>query len=268
MRSCVFVLAIGLLAADSALAGPCQPRRSTSDGVTVTSAATSEISTTVLGTSTNALSETTTATVITTTTDVATTTTVVADATTTTSEAEIPTSIETTTSAPGPAATYSVVVSGGPIDGAIAQGTDQDGSIIIFNPNFQGGQPRSYTLETATGRLRDVKSGNYICAYYDDNATPTGTAEVANCQSFNTGDDMPYNYLNCKIVNSQLSCIAALTVCTTDDNTSQTTCTTPQGNVVLDKFYYQHRAFGGDFWFISGGSPNGYTAINVAVVKQ
>ncbi|KIL87722.1 hypothetical protein FAVG1_09433 [Fusarium avenaceum] len=251
MRSSLFVLAIGLLAADSALAGPCQPRRSTSDGVTVTSAATSELSTTVLGTSTNVLSETTTAKVIATTTDVATTTTVVADATTTTPEAEIPTSIETTTTAPGPAATYSVVVSGGPIDGANAQGTDQGGSGIVFNPTFSGAQPRSYTLEPTTGRLRDIKSDNYVCAFYGYTNAPSVPATIANCQTGNTGDNKLYNYLNCKIVNRQLSCTAALA-----------------GNVVLDTFYYQHRASGGDFWFISSGSPNGYTAINVAVVEQ
>jgi hypothetical protein len=91
---------------------------------------------------------------------------------------------------------------------------------------------------------------------------------IANCQSFNTGDDKPYNYLNCKIANSQLSCTAALTVCTIDEDTFETICTTPQGNVVLDMFYYQSRRSNGDYWFISSGSPNGYTSINVAAVKQ
>ncbi|KAG5660288.1 hypothetical protein KAF25_003810 [Fusarium avenaceum] len=138
MRSSVLVLAIGLLAAESALAGPCQIRRSTSGRVTVTSSATSEIASTVLGTSTNVLFETTTAaTIIAATTDVATTTTIVADATTTTSEAETSTSVETTTTDPGPTATYSLAVSGGPIDGAKAQGVDQDGSLLTSTQTFQ-----------------------------------------------------------------------------------------------------------------------------------
>ncbi|KAH7259348.1 uncharacterized protein BKA55DRAFT_639301 [Fusarium redolens] len=284
MRSNVFFLTIGLIA-DSALAGPCKPR--TSGAVTTSVVATSEPTSTALSTATEVLPDTTTLELSTTaatadtttvaseaettTTDI--TTTAAADTTTIASEAETTTTAdittttapESTSTAPESTPTYHIVGGSGSVNNAPIQGISQDGTLVLINPTVDGLAVRSYTLDTATGRLQDTASGNYLCAYYLNSPSTSSPAFVANCQTGTTGPNNYYDYLNCQIVSGTVSCTAPKAYCTTDDDTGLDNCVTVSGEGVNNQFYYQHRSSGGDYLFISTGSPSGYTPTSLMV---
>ncbi|EXM16052.1 hypothetical protein RAB80_009691 [Fusarium oxysporum f. sp. vasinfectum] len=278
MRSKVLLLAIGLLVADSALASPCKPRSSTSEtaistpvGSTTqptstveetptvasseTSTETGAITTTAPDTTATSEAETTTAVQVTTTTAEAETTTAV-ESTTTTAEAES----TTTTAVATP--TFTIVGGGGAIQGAPLQGTDQDGSVLLFNPQTGTSRTRTIILDPDTGRLRDKDTGVQICAYYGSANTISDPAYFAFCQNGNTGRNLAYDYMTCQIVSGKLSCTAPQAACPTDDDGIPLGCTTVDGQV-NNEFYYKTQTGAGTYLFISSGSPNGYTPVDV-----
>ncbi|RSM17221.1 hypothetical protein CDV31_003936 [Fusarium ambrosium] len=268
MRSNVLFLAIGLLVADSALAGPCKPRSSTSETSIVsttqptTAAETSTETSIETGTTTAIASdttttseaETTTAAEITTTTAQAESTTT-AEVTTTTSQAES----TTTTAVATP--TFTIVGGGGSVQGQPLKGVDQDGSIFLFNPQSGGSVARTFILDPDTGRLRDKNTGIHVCAYYGSTNTPSDPANIGYCQTGNTGPDSYYDYLTCQVVSGKLTCTAPKAACPTDDDGFQS-CTTQAGSDVNNQFYYKFTPGNGDYLYISSGSPAGYTSID------
>ncbi|RTE81864.1 hypothetical protein BHE90_003589 [Fusarium euwallaceae] len=253
MRSNVLFLAIGLLIADSALAGPCKPRSSTSD----TSIVSTTQPTTAAETSTETSIETGT-------------TTAIASDTTTTSEAETTTSAEITTTAAQTESTtttavatptFTIVGGGGSVQGQPLKGVDQDGSIFLFNPQSGGSVARTFILNPDTGRLRDKNTGIHVCAYYGSTNTPSDPANIGYCQTGNTGPDSYYDYLTCQVVSGKLTCTAPKAACPTDDDGFQS-CTTQAGSDVNNQFYYTFTPGNGDYLYISSGSPAGYTSID------
>ncbi|KAK2692275.1 hypothetical protein QWA68_008144 [Fusarium oxysporum] len=263
MRSKVLLLAIGLLVADSALASPCKPRSSTSETAISTSVgSTTQPTSTVEETPTVASSETSTETGAITTTAPDTTatseaeTTTAVESTTTTAEAES----TTTTAVATP--TFTIVGGGGAIQGAPLQGTDQDGSVLLFNPQTGTSRTRTIILDPDTGRLRDKDTGVQICAYYGSANTISDPAYFAFCQNGNTGRNLAYDYMACQIVSGKLSCTAPQAACPTDDDGIPLGCTTVDGQV-NNEFYYKTQTGAGTYLFISSGSPNGYTPVDV-----
>lgn len=200
------------------------------------------------------------------------TTTVDADTTTIASEAETiitedittTTAAESTSTAPESTPTYIIVGGSGSVNNDPIEGINQEGSFVIINPVFQGLTVRSYVLDTSTGRLQDTASGNYLCAYYGYSSTTSAPPYAANCQTGTTGPNNYYDYLNCQIVDGTVSCTAPRAYCATDDF-GPDNCVTASGEGVNDQFYYQHRSSGGDYLFISTGSPNGYTPTSLKV---
>ncbi|KAF4436702.1 hypothetical protein FACUT_6297 [Fusarium acutatum] len=274
MRSKILLLAIGLLVADSALASPCKPRSSTSETVISTSVA----STTVEESSTVSLSETSieTGTAITTASDTNTTsevgTTTVAELVTTTAEAETTTAAESTTTAAEAESTtttavatptFTIVGGGAAIQGAPLKGTDQDGSILLFNPQVGNSRTRTIILDPGTGRLRDKDTGVQLCAYYGSANSPDDPANIAFCQNGNTGLNTPYEYMTCQIASGKLSCTAPKGKCPTDEDGNFLGCTTESFSGENNQFYYKTQAGAGDYLFISSGSPAGYTAVDI-----
>jgi hypothetical protein len=232
---------------------------SPTDAVTTSVATTSKGTTTALNTATKVLSETTTLEFS--------ITAVTADSTTVASEAEITTTedittttaAERTSTAPESTPTYQILGGSGSINNAPIQATNQDGSLVVINPNFDGITVRSYTLDTATGRLQDTASGNYLCAYYIESPFIFFPAAVANCQTGTTGPNNYYDYLKCQIVDGIISCTAPRAYCTTDSDTGLDNCITVSGEGENNEFYYRYSSSGGYYLYISTGSPNGYT---------
>ncbi|EEU34529.1 uncharacterized protein NECHADRAFT_97919 [Fusarium vanettenii 77-13-4] len=257
MRSNVLFLAIGLLVTDSALAGPCKPRSSTSDTAAMTSiVSTTQPTTTAAETSTTvpvASSETFIE---------AGTTTAIASDTATTSEAETTTAAEGTTTAAVATPTFTIVGGGGSVQGQPLKGVDQEGTILLFNPQFGNIVTRTFILDPDTGRLRDKNTGTLVCAYYGLTNTPSDPANVGYCQTGNTGPDMYYDYLTCQVVSGKLTCTAPKAACPTDDDGNQS-CTTQAGSDVNNQFYYKFTPSAGDYLYISSGSPGGYTSLDV-----
>jgi hypothetical protein len=184
---------------------------------------------------------------------------------TTTADITTTTVVESTSTAPQSTPTYHILGGTGSINNAPIQGVNQDGTLVLINPNVDGLAVRSYTLDTATGRLQDTTSGNYLCAYYVFSPSTSSPALVANCQRGNTGLNNYYDYLKCQIVDGTVSCTAPRAYCTTDDDTGLDNCVTVSGEGENNQFYYQYRSSGGYYLFISSGSPNGYTPTSLKV---
>ncbi|KAM0233556.1 hypothetical protein ACHAP5_010354 [Fusarium lateritium] len=235
MRSSVLLSAIGLLTAYSALAGPCKPQASTQDTTVTTGDA-----------------ETTTTAEIITTEETTTT------AAVTTSDSEA----ESTTTAALATPTFAIVGGGGSINGSPLKGTDQDGTVLLFNPQGGNSRSRTFILDPNTGRIRDKDTGVLVCAYYGYSTSPSSPAYIAFCQRGNTGPNMYYDYLTCKIAGGKLGCTAPRASCTDDDN-GFTTCVTDPGNDMNDQFYYKFQSGSGEYLYISSGSPSGYTAVDI-----
>ncbi|KAH6986997.1 hypothetical protein EDB80DRAFT_817697 [Ilyonectria destructans] len=137
MRSRVlFSLALGLLAADSAVAGLCKPPQSSS-------------STEIIST-TEAVS-------------------------TTTSEAVVSSSSTESSSSVAPTATtnFRVVAGDGPLDGSVLTANPDTDTILLFNPTSSTYSSVTLTIEPDTGRLLQA-NGNYICAAYRTTSTDPG----------------------------------------------------------------------------------------------
>ncbi|KAJ4250127.1 hypothetical protein NW762_011937 [Fusarium torreyae] len=259
MRYNAWMLAVGLFAIDSALAGPCKPRSSTSETATAGSEKTTlGTTTTILATSTEVSTDVTQTTSL----EATMTTVTAADTTTTTTEAET----STTAAAAGPTPTYIIVAQDGDIDGAVLEGVDQEGTLVLFDSDVPSAMTRNYILESDTGRLKDANSGNYLCAYYGDAPSIYEPATVANCQNGNTGPNKHYDYLNCKTVSGILSCTAPKAYCDIDDFDSQYCMTSPE-NGVNDQFFYRYSSSGGAYLFISSGTPNAYTTVDLGVTE-
>ncbi|KAF5607594.1 hypothetical protein FPANT_847 [Fusarium pseudoanthophilum] len=216
-------------------------------GTTITTApdttATSEVGTTTVAelTTTTSDAETTTA----------------AESTTTTTEAES----TTTTAVATP--TFTIVGGGGAIQGAPLKGTDQDGSILLFNPQAGTSRTRTIILDPNTGRLRDKDTGILLCAYYGSANSPGDPANIAFCQNGNTGLNKAYEYMTCQIASGRLTCTAPKGQCPTDDDGNFLGCTTESFSGENNQFYYKAQPGAGDYFFISSGSPAGYTAVDI-----
>ncbi|KAI6758525.1 hypothetical protein HG530_010765 [Fusarium avenaceum] len=235
MRSNALLLAVSLFSTGSVLAGPCKPRGSSSDAPTTISS------------------------------DAITTTLVPMDTTALSSDAESSTTVATTTTAPASLETFALIGAGGSVTNAEAQGSDEAGSLIVFNPTFNGLETRHYTLDTTTGRLQDAKSGNYVCAYYGGVYTTSVPPYVATCDPASTGPDRVYKYLDCRISGRKLSCRTPSTaLCYYDGDSREYICMSEPQNEPYHEFFYQN---GGDsdYWYISNGSPDGYTAMDILV---
>lgn len=220
-----------------------------------TSTETGAITTTAPDTTAASEAETTTAVQVTTTTAEAETTTAV-ESTTTTAEAES----TTTTAVATP--TFTIVGGGGAIQGVPLTGIDQDGSILLFNPQTGTSRTRTIILDPDTGRLRDKDTGIQICAYYGSANTIFDPANFAFCQNGNTGPNTAFDYMTCQIVSGKLSCTAPQAACPTDDDGVSLGCTTVDGQL-NNEFYYKTQPGLGTYLYISSGSPNGYTPVNV-----
>ncbi|XEV01307.1 hypothetical protein FSHL1_006594 [Fusarium sambucinum] len=252
-------MTIGLFGFDSALAGPCKPR--TTDAVTSTLVdSTTQSPTTTVGETSAVSSETLTDTVATTI-AVDTTTAI----TTTAPEAESTTTAEVTTTAPLATPTFTIVANGGSVNGAPLQGVDQDGSVMLFNPQRGTLRTRTLTLDPNTGRLRDKDTGNSVCAYYGSANSPSDPAYFGYCQNGNTGPNRDFDYLTCEIGNGKLSCTAPKASCPTDDDGNFLGCTTDPGGEVNNQFYYKYDTGNGYYLYISSGNPTGFTPIDLNV---
>nr|RBQ90586.1 hypothetical protein FVER53263_09935 [Fusarium verticillioides] len=254
------LLAISILMAGSAVAGPCKPRTSASDASTVTLTTTEPTPTTIATETTIATSDSSKTTAI----DYITTTTSEADSSTiaqtktttaasehehesttassvssqptttggitTTSETESTTKAATTTTAVA-APTFSILAGSAPLTGDVLQADGYQGSYPKFNPSFNPlnppYSPRTWVIEPGTDHIKDAASGNYLCAYYLFVQQNGGAASISTCNDDrNPGPNSMYGYLSCQIVNGQLSCTAPKTVCTFDGDY---TCVTSPG---------------------------------------
>ncbi|KAG9506495.1 hypothetical protein J7337_000027 [Fusarium musae] len=254
------LLAISILMAGSAVAGPCKPRTSASDALTVTLTTTEPTPTTIATETTIATSDsykTTAIDYITTTTSEADSSTIAQTQTTTaasehehesttassvssqptttggittTSEAESTTKAATTSTAVA-APTFSILAGSAPLTGDVLQADGYQGSYPKFNPSFNPlnppYSPRTWVIEPGTDHIKDAASGNYLCAYYLFVQQNGGAASISTCNDDrNPGLNSMYGYLSCQIVNGQLSCTAPKTVCTFDGDY---TCVTSPG---------------------------------------
>ncbi|EKJ79071.1 hypothetical protein FPSE_00672 [Fusarium pseudograminearum CS3096] len=279
MRSIAFLLGVGLFGVDSALAGPCKPQTSTTDvgtstsidpitqSGTATAGETSVVASSKTLTETIATtlsSETTTATIIPT--SETETTTVVSGTTvaivTASSETETTTTAESTTTAPIATPTFTIVGGGGSVNGSPIKGIDQDGSIMLFNPERGSPRIRTFILDPDTGRLRDKDTGVYVCAYYGLAESPSDPAYFGFCQNGNTGPGMVYDYLTCEIVNGKLACTTPKASCSGDGD-EDITCVSDPSSGLNNQFYYKYDAGNGDYLYISSGSPSSYTPVDI-----
>ncbi|RTE83230.1 hypothetical protein BHE90_002227 [Fusarium euwallaceae] len=200
-------LAIGLLAADAVVAGPCIPLSSdTSSAVSSATSSASASSTTESLSSTESYSTTESAS----TTESLTLTSSSSESTPTTffttttssdsSTIETSTSAATTTTSTAPynpIPTFKVVAVGGPVPGAELRSTGQTGNILTFNPTYSGTRVLSFSLEPSTGRLLE-SNGKYMCLYYGG-----GLSTVTVCNPESAG----VKYLTCTVnTDLTLSC--------------------------------------------------------------
>ncbi|EXL45885.1 hypothetical protein FOCG_13238 [Fusarium oxysporum f. sp. radicis-lycopersici 26381] len=230
MRSKVLLLAIGLLVADSALASPCKPRSSTSETAISTSVgSTTQPTSTVEETPTVASSETSTETGAITTT---------APDTTAASEAETTTAVESTTTT------------------AEAESTTTT-AVALYKA-----RPSQASTKMVASCYSTLKLELAICAYYGSANTIFDPANFAFCQNGNTGPNTAFDYMTCQIVSGKLSCTAPQAACPTDDDGVSLGCTTVDGQL-NNEFYYKTQPGLGTYLYISSGSPNGYTPVNV-----
>ncbi|KAM0297058.1 hypothetical protein ACHAPM_009927 [Fusarium culmorum] len=277
MRSIAFLLAIGLVGVDSALAGPCKPQTSTTDAGTSTSIdSTTQSRTATAGGTSTASSEALTETIATTlssetTTAIITTSetepTTVASGTTvaivtSSSETETTTTTEVTTTAPLATPTFTIVGGGGSVNGSPIKGVDGDGSIMLFNPERGNSRIRTFILSPDTGRLRDKDTRVSVCAYYGFAESPSDPAYFGFCQNGNTGPGMVYDYLTCEIANGKLACTAPKASCSGDGD-EDITCVSDPSSGVNNQFYYKYDAGNGDYLYISSGSPSSYTPVDI-----
>ncbi|KAF4986473.1 hypothetical protein FGRMN_10822 [Fusarium graminum] len=278
MRSNILLMAIGLLATDSALAGPCKPRASTSGIVTstaITSTIVGEMSTVPSSaTSTEAVnSATTTVSDVTATSEEDTTTalesTATAGVTTTTAAAETTTATtaadETAITTTAAIPTFSILggEGGSPLEGYNIQGNN-----YFFNP--EDGQPtvRSFTFDPATGRLRDIRAGGFACANYRRNSGFSDPANIGTCQPSIFGIAPSSAYLSCQLNSGDLTCTAPRRKCFTDPNNGGTTCEDDTTGAINNSFYYQHINNNADFLYISTNDPSGYTSVNLVTQSE
>ncbi|QKD60789.2 uncharacterized protein FOBCDRAFT_207508 [Fusarium oxysporum Fo47] len=105
-------------------------------------------------------------------------------------------------------------------------------------------------------------STKMICAYYGSANTIFDPANFAFCQNGNTGPNTAFDYMTCQIVSGKLSCTAPQAACPTDDDGVSLGCTTVDGQL-NNEFYYKTQPGLGTYLYISSGSPNGYTPVNV-----
>ncbi|KAL2669758.1 hypothetical protein Neosp_015203 [[Neocosmospora] mangrovei] len=198
------------------------------------------------------------------------TTTTIASDTATTSEAETTTAAEittttaqaeSTTTAAVATPTFTIIGGGGSVQGQPLKGVDQEGSIFLFNPQTGSPVARTFILDPDTGRLRDKNTGTLVCAYYGSTDTPSDAAYIGYCQTGNTGPNMYYDYLTCQVTSGKLTCTAPKAACPTDDDGNQS-CTTQAGSDVNSQFYYKLRPGAGYYFYISSGSPAGYTSVD------
>ncbi|KAF4441107.1 hypothetical protein F53441_12136 [Fusarium austroafricanum] len=131
-------------------------------------------------------------------------------ATTSGTETTITSEAESTTTAPAAAPTFKVV-GGGAVNGALLQGLDNEGSQVMFNPNYPLNhfQPRTYILEPS-GRIKDKDAGYYLCGYYDSTGV-ISPANIATCIG-TPGSDTQVEYMKCQILNGKPSCTVPQTV--------------------------------------------------------
>ncbi|KAG5659809.1 hypothetical protein KAF25_002368 [Fusarium avenaceum] len=278
MRSNALLLAVSLFSTGNVLAGPCKPQGSRQASISYGTTTATVLESTALPlsetiTSSDALtttsSDATTITgsdALTTTGSDATTTTLVSiDTTALSSDAESSATAATTTTAPAPQGTFALRGAGGSVTNAQPQGSDQPGSIIFFNSASSDFEIRHYNIETTTGRLQDAISGHYICAYYGDVDKTTVPPYVANCDPASTGPDKIYKYLDCRVIGSRLSCTTPSTaLCYYDDASRDYICASEPENEAYNQFFYKDIG-GADAWYISRGSPDGWTAMELFV---
>ncbi|EWZ32289.1 hypothetical protein FOZG_13857 [Fusarium oxysporum Fo47] len=230
MRSKVLLLAIGLLVADSALASPYKPRSSTSETAISTSVgSTTQPTSTVEETPTVASSETSTETGA---------ITMTAPDTTAASEAETTTAVESTTTT------------------AEAESTTTT-TVALYKA-----RPSQASTKMVASCYSTLKLELAICAYYGSANTIFDPANFAFCQNGNTGPNTAFDYMTCQIVSGKLSCTAPQAACPTDDDGVSLGCTTVDGQL-NNEFYYKTQPGLGTYLYISSGSPNGYTPVNV-----
>ncbi|QPC78048.1 hypothetical protein HYE68_008800 [Fusarium pseudograminearum] len=271
MRSIAFLLATGLFGVDSALAGPCKPQTSSKNWLTIVCLS----SATDVGTSTSidpitqsgtatagetsvvASSKTLTETIATTLSSETTTATIIP-----TSETETTTTAESTTTAPIATPTFTIVGGGGSVNGSPIKAIDQDGSIMLFNPERGSPRIRTFILDPDTGRLRDKDTGVSVCAYYGLAESPSDPAYFGFCQNGNTGPGMVYDYLTCGIVTGKLACTAPKASCSGDGD-EDITCVSDRSSGLNTQFYYKYDAGNGDYLYISSGSPSSYTPVDI-----
>ncbi|KAK0388552.1 hypothetical protein NLU13_4795 [Sarocladium strictum] len=255
--------------------------QTTTIAVTTTSiASTTRSTSTTTSTTTSAITSTTSSTAGATSTAVssgtlinsATSTSTFLDTTTTTSDVTTSSTASTSTSAsvssttiiaPAPTPTFTIVGGGGSVNGAPLKGIDQDGSLLLFNPQAGTSLARTFVLDPNTGRLRDRDTGVSVCAYYALSSSTAAPAYIAFCQNGNTGPNQFYDYLTCQVTSGKLTCTAPKASCTEDDDSGITTCLTDPGNGVNNQFYYRFQPGNGDYLYISTGAPNGYTAVDI-----
>jgi hypothetical protein len=160
--------------------------------------------------------------------------------------------------------TFALTGAGGLVTNAQIQSNGEARGPLVFNSNFPGIESRQFTLDTATGRLQDSTTGDYICAYYGQADQPSVPVDITNCDPTHLGPHKLYNYLDCRVVGNKLSCTAPSASYYINEDFTEWICTPAPGNEANNQFFYQHR---GDTasWAISRGSPANYIAIDVLV---
>ncbi|WXC44363.1 hypothetical protein QX201_004098 [Fusarium graminearum] len=171
---------------------------------------------------------------------------------------------EFTTTAPLTTPTFTLVGGGGSVNGDPIKGIDQQGTIMLFNPERGTQRIRTFILDPQTGRLRDRDTGVSVCAYYDFAESPSDPVHFGFCQNGNTGPGMYYDYLTCEIVNGKLACTAPKASCS-GDGFEDISCVSDPTSGLNNQFYYKYDARNGDYLYISSGSPSSYTPVDIIV---
>ncbi|CAG2006340.1 unnamed protein product [Fusarium graminearum] len=215
MRSLVVLrLALSLFAARSAVAGPCKPFTTTSEGIPVASTDTSSVvsatSSTVDFSATSVSTESSTETYVSSsletssfaTTETSATTTFITELSTIESTTVEPTTTEGTTTVPAttesmPTPTFTIFATGeSVIEGDALHTFDTDGYVATFDPNAIFGETsvRPYSIDSQ-GRLVNDQ-GYFLCAtYVATNKELNAPAVVGTC----TSDGPKKAFLDCTL---------------------------------------------------------------------
>ncbi|KAJ3540211.1 hypothetical protein NM208_g5165 [Fusarium decemcellulare] len=282
--SVLFRVALGLLAVESAVAGPCRPTTSmttsalTSSASTETSSATSVESTTSLASATSSAStedsvETSESSTATSTVSVDTSTSTVSESSTETSTSSATTDFTTTTTtettsttSTAPEITFSIAASGsGPVAGKSLYTYTREEFPALFDYNSDAGslpEARSYHIDSEGRLIND--QGWYLCGVYDTrNNLP---AEACTCK---TEAPLRRAFLKCQVTaDYKLTCsIPSLTCVAPDFFFDPPICTTSTDT--WTHLTSRNRGTVGTALCIGdGNAPSNYSPLELSVMVQ